>query len=49
MPALSAALTLGMMGGSDSLPLLRKVAKDDNIGVAEIGKAIHCNSLMVDS
>jgi hypothetical protein len=40
MPALSAALTLGMMGGSDSLPLLRKVAKDDNIGVEEIGKAI---------
>jgi hypothetical protein len=40
MPALSAALTLGMMGGSDSVPLLRKVAKDDNIGVDEIGKAI---------
>jgi len=40
MPALSAALTLGMMGGSDSLPLLRKVAKDDNIAVEEIGKAI---------
>jgi hypothetical protein len=38
--AVSAALALGMMERSDSLPLLRKVAKDDNIGVEEIGKAI---------
>jgi hypothetical protein len=40
LPALSAALVLGMMGRRDSLPLLRKVANDENIGVEEIGKAI---------
>ena len=39
-PALSAALTLGMMERSDSLGLLRKVENDDAIGVEEIGKAI---------
>jgi hypothetical protein len=35
-----AALTLGMMGRHDSLPLLRKVATADLIDSEEIGKAI---------
>ncbi len=38
--AVCAALALGMRGGSDSLAVLRKVAKADVIGVEEIGKAI---------
>jgi HEAT repeat protein len=38
--AVCAALALGMRGGSDSLAVLRKVAKVDVIGVEEIGKAI---------
>jgi len=38
LPGFSAALTLGMMRRSDSLALLRKVAKEDTI--EEIGKAI---------
>ncbi len=38
--AVCAALALGMMGGSDSLAVLRKVARADLIGSEEIGKAI---------
>lgn len=40
LPALSAALALGMMGTSDSLPILRKVAKQDSVASEEITKAI---------
>ena len=39
-PAFCAALTLGMMGSSDSLPLLRKAAGADLLDSEEIGKAI---------
>jgi PBS lyase HEAT-like repeat len=38
--ALSAALALGMIGKSDSLPILRKVAKQDSVAMEEIAKAI---------
>jgi len=38
--AVCAALAWGMRGGSDSLAVLRKVAKVDVLGVEEIGKAI---------
>jgi hypothetical protein len=40
LPALSAALALGMMGRSDSLALLRKVAREHIVGSEEIAKAI---------
>lgn len=40
LPVLSAALALGMMGRSDSLPILRKVAKHDSVAIEEITKAI---------
>ncbi len=40
LPAISAALTLGMMGRKDSIELLRKVAKEDTFGSEEIGKAL---------
>ena len=40
LPALSAALALGMMGRSDSLPILRKVVKQDSGAFEEIRKAI---------
>lgn len=38
--AICAALALGMMGRSDSLPILRKAARADLLGAEEIGKAI---------
>lgn len=40
MPAISAALALGMMARNDSLGLLRKIAKEDEIGSAEIAEAL---------
>ena len=40
LTAMYAALALGMRGGDDSLPALRKVAKVDAISVEEVGKAI---------
>ncbi len=40
LPALSAALALGMMGRSDSLAVLRKVAREHIVGSEEIAKAI---------
>ena len=39
-PAFCAALALGMMGRSDSLPILRKAAGADLLDSEEIGKAI---------
>ena len=39
-PAISAALTLGMMGNNDSIELLRRVAKEDTLGSEEVDKAI---------
>jgi len=39
-PAFCAALALGMMGRSDSLPILRKAAGADLLNSEEIGKAI---------
>lgn len=39
-PAFCAALALGMMGRSDSLPILRKAAGADDLDSEEIGKAI---------
>jgi hypothetical protein len=40
LTAMYAALALGMRGGDDSLPALRKVSNVDSLAVEEIGKAI---------